>query len=630
MRLRTAIIVSTSVLTVGGLGITVASGATPIWNANDLPAPYLTLDCPPDLELGDAGSLKGTLLDEAGKSIGKHAVTVTRNDEFAGATVVGTAETAANDGSFADLSDTPANRGNQTYEVTFDATDAWAESKAQCTTDVHGTDTTLSAAGPTGVVTGDEVEVTGQLETASGDPVSEATIAATDTVDGTKTTLEQVETDADGGYTVTVPSITTGDHTIDLTYHGDKLLEPADHQFEVSAQQDATMLAIDPVNQRFAGKNIAVSGTLTTGNGDPLADAPITATDTVGSNPATDLAETTTDSDGKFTVTVPNAEPGEHRVDISYAGQGANKEAAGQVEFELRYETKLTLDGPDSLPAEPGPMTFVITLTDGDNAAVANAEVRVDDGGDWQRIKNTDENGQAQLKKFNVSNKTPLRIEVTYAGDSTHWESSKARTWKALPEYTFTQDKPRYRAGDVASFSVTTPDQTVPTTITLKPHGRPAISITPSSDSNETVFTRKMLRNSTLTITTESTDLYEAGSAEYSIRVAPRIDQTLMGWYDQSEDTYLVRASRDPRLKASVLPSRPGRCLTAYVQKFIDSRYQTVQTSACRRLSIDSEASFTLTGNPRPGARFRMRFESPADDMNIAGHGSWINLRFTN
>jgi 5-hydroxyisourate hydrolase-like protein (transthyretin family) len=628
MRLRTAVIVSTSVITVGGLGITVASGATPIWKADDLPAPNLTLDCPETLELGDAGSLAGTLQDETGKSIGKHDVTVTRDDEFAGATIVGTVQTAANDGSFDGLSDTPVNRGIQDYEVTFAATDAYAEAKGQCTTDVHGTDTTLTAAGPTGVATGDRVEVTGQLETAAGDPVSEAPITAIDNLDGTTTTLEEATTDADGGYTVTVPSITTGEHKIDIEFHGDEVLEPTTHQFEVTAQQDGTSLTVDPVNQRFAGEDIAVGGTLTTASGDPLSDAPITATDTVGGT-TTDLTDTTTDSEGGFTVTVPSAEPGEHRVDISYAGQGPNKAATGQVEFETRYETKLTLTGPDSLPAEPGPMTFTITLTDGAGAAMANAEVKLDDGGDWQRITNTDENGQARLTRFKVSNEKPLRIEVTYAGDSTHWESSKARTWKATPQYMFKQDKAQYVAGDEASFSVTTPDQTLPTTITLKPHGRPAISITPSSDSNETAFTRKVMRNSTLTVSTEATGEYEAGTAEYPIRVAPQINQTLQGWYDQSGDTYLVRTSRDPRLTAKVIPSRPGRCVKAKVQKLIDGVYQTVQTSTCRLLNVDSETSFTLVKNPRPGARFRMRFESPADDMNIAGHGSWTNIRFT-
>jgi Carboxypeptidase regulatory-like domain len=372
-----------------------------------------------------------------------------------------------------------------------------------------------------------------------------------------------------------------------------------------------------------------VVGNLTTAKGEPLADATITATDTVDGT-TTDLAETTTDSEGDFTVTAPSADAGEHQIDISYAGQGPNKAVTHQVDVTVKHATKLVLEGPGSLPVEPGPMTFRVTLTDGDDAAVAGAEVRFSDGGAGQRVQTTDANGKVQFTKFKVSDQAPLRIEVSYAGDATHWESSKAKTWKAMPEYSFEQDKPRYVAGDEAALSVTTPDQSVPTTITLKPHGRPAVTITPATDSNQTAFTRKMLRNSTLTVTTEATDLYQAGSAEYAIRVAPRIDQTLIGSYDQSGDTYLVHASRDPRLKATVLPSRPGRCLTAYVQKYTNGRYQTVQTSACRRLSVDSQASYTLTGNPQPGTRYRMRFGSPADDLNIAGNGTWTNLRFTN
>ena len=82
-------------------------------------------------------------------------------------------------------------------------------------------------------------------------------------------------------------------------------------------------------------------------------------------------------------------------------------------------------------------------------------------------------------------------------------------------------------------------------------------------------------------------------------------------------------------MTAKVLPARPGRCVTAVVQKNINGTYTTVKR-ACRVLNIDSAASYTLIGNPLVGAKFRMRFESAADDMNIAGHGEWTYLRFTN
>jgi 5-hydroxyisourate hydrolase-like protein (transthyretin family) len=627
MRLRTAVIVSACVITVGGLGITVASGATPIFDSDEPPAPDLALDCPPTLELGDTGSLKGTLLDETGKPIGRQEVTVTRDDEFGGPTPVGTVTTTANDGTFADLSDLPVNRGNQDYVVTFAGDTHHAAASAECTTDVHGTNSTLDAVEPTSVAVGDDVQVTGTLETASGEPVAGATITATDTVEGTDMELEEATTDADGAYTVAVPSIALGSHTIDFSYLGDEVIEPSDDNVTITLADDTT-ITTEPVGRMDAGKDIKVVGHLESAKGEPLADATITATDTVDGT-TTDLAETTTDSEGDFTVTAPTAAAGEHQIAISYAGQGPNKPVTHQVDVTVKHETKLALDGPESLPAEPGPMTFKVTLTDGDNAAVADAEVRFNDGGAGQRVKNTDANGKVQFTRFKVSDNAPLRIEVTYAGDSTHWESSKARTWRAMPEYAFESDQARYVAGDEGAFTVTTPDQTVPTTIKLKPHGRPAITITPASDSNQTAFTRTMLRNSTLTVSTESTDLYQAGSADYAVRVAPRIDQELLGSYDQSGDTYLVHANRDPRLRATVTPSRPGRCLTAYVQKFTGGRYQAVQTSACRRLSVDSQASYTLTGNPSPGARFRIRFGSPADDMNIAGNGTWTNLRFT-
>jgi hypothetical protein len=55
---------------------------------------------------------------------------------------------------------------------------------------------------------------------------------------------------------------------------------------------------------------------------------------------------------------------------------------------------------------------------------VAGAEVRLDDGGDGQRVKSTDADGRVQFTKFKVSNDKPLPIEVSYALNAgKHWRS---------------------------------------------------------------------------------------------------------------------------------------------------------------------------------------------------------------
>ena len=626
MRVRTAAAISTSVLTLGGLGITVASGATPIWNAEESPASNLTLACPETLELGGTGSLSGTLTGDASEPIARHDVQITRTDDFGEQPVDLGADRTRNDGVFDKLTDTPVNRGNQIYAVRFGGNDTYAATSAECLTDVHGTDTEMSADQPSGVTIGEDVEVTGQLTTPAGEPVSGAEIEAKDTVDGQPpSSLTTTPTDSEGGFTVTAESVAAGQHTISFSYGGDQVLEPTTKlvKFDVVS---GTGLTLEPVEQTFAGEDIAVNGSLTNGAGEPLSGATITGTDTVGGT-TTDLTETTTDSAGAFTVTVPNAAPGQHAVDLSYAGQGSNKPATGQTEFEVKYETTLTLTGPDDLPTEPEDVTFTIKLTD-PNGPVAGARVVLNDGGTWEQGTRTDANGQAAYTKPGVSDEVPLRIDVTYAGDNAHWESSIHKIWKATPRYALTKDKVRYTAGDLASLTLTTPNGSLPTSIELKPYRRPAVAITPSGNA-ETAFSQTMFRNSTLTISTEATDRWRAGSRTFTIKVGPQINQTLVGSYGMSGETYLVRTTRDPRLDAKVLPARPGRCAKAVVQKYVDGSYTTVK-STCRLLDVDSMASFKLIVDPRAGAKFRMRFESPADDMNIAGHGEWTNIRFTN
>jgi hypothetical protein len=629
MRVRTAVAVTTLLGTLGALSAAVASGATPIWNFDDLPAPNLTLTCPAELELGAGGDVSGSLTDaDTGDPIAHSTVQIARSDAFGDPVLLGD-ERTANDGSFGPLSDTPANRGDQTYEVIFGGDADYAPASATCTAPVHGTDASIVTDDVPTVAPGEDVSVVGQL-TADGDPVAGVEVAATDTVDGqSPTELDATPTDDTGRFTVTVPSIAAGSHTIDISYAGDQVLEPATHRVSVALTHD-TMLTLDSPPHPLAGEDLVVEGNLVTASGDPVSDAEITATDAIDGQPATDLTAATTDSEGGFAIAVPSATAGRHQIDVSYAGGGANEATSQQVEVDVKHETTLTLDGPDTLPAEPGPMTFEITLTDGDGAPVADAVVELNDGDDWLRSKHTDVDGKATYTKLGVTNEVPLQIKVTYAGDSTHWEASTDHTWRAVPQYALTKDKARYVAGDLASFAVTTPDRDLPTSITLKAYRRPAVSITPSGDSNETQFSRKMYRNSTLTVSTEATDEYRAGSRTFTIRVSPQIKQSLTGWYDTSGDTFLVRTTRDPRLDAKVLPARPGRCVKAVVQKYIDGSYRTVQTSSCRLLDVESSASFKLVKDPQPGARFRMRFDSPADDMNIAGHGDWTYIRFTN
>ena len=624
MRVRTAAAISISVLTLGGLGITVASGATPLFEA-DLPAPGLTLDCPKNIALGDDASLTGALSGSADKPTGRQDVTITRTDEFGAPPVSVSTELTAAKGEFGPVTNTPANRGENTYQVAFGGNKDYAAASQTCDTKVQGTATTMTADDPDAVAVGDDLKITGELKTASGG-VADAKITATDTVGGSKTNLADAKTDKDGAFTVTVPAIAVGEHKIDFAYAGDELLEPAKADTSVTLEAGTT-LAVDPVDPMVAGKDVKVTGTLVAENGNPVAGATITATDTVGGT-STALADATTDADGTFTVTAPKVSAGRHVIDLSYAGDPPNKPASAQVTFPAKFETKLTLSGPTDLPATPETVTFTIKLTDGDGAPVADARVVLNDGGTWDQGAKTGADGTATYTKPGVSDEAPLRIDVTYAGDDTYWESSIHDIWKGTPRFTLARDKKVYTAGDTASYTLKSSNGSLPTTISLKPFKRPAIPV-PPSDTGETAFTQDMFRNSTLTISTEATDRWKAGTRSFTIKVGPRINQTLAGSYDQTGDTYLVRKTRDPQLTAKVTPARPGHCVTAVVQKNVNGTYTTVKRS-CQVLNTDSTASYKLEGNPAAGAKFRIRFESAADDMNIGGKGDWINLQFTN
>ncbi|MBO0845304.1 MAG: hypothetical protein J2P22_07825, partial [Nocardioides sp.] len=309
---------------------------------------------------------------------------------------------------------------------------------------------------------GQDLVVGGRLTTGTGAPVPGATIQATDTVDDQPAAdLGSATTGDDGRFQVTVPSAAAGSHRLEFAYLGDDLHESAAQQIDVQLT-NGTVLVTDALPARSdAGRDVIVGGRLTDASGDPLAQAEVAATDVVGTGPSTDLAPATTNAEGRFQVTVPGAAAGLHHVDLRYAGDQTNDSATHRVDIQVKHKTTLTLSGPKTLPAQPTDETFEIALTDSTGTPVPGATVEVSDGTDWRRSKETDADGTARLVLQDLTNQVPLKLKVTYPGDETHWNATRQHTWQAVPHYTFTKDQAHYTAGQVAAFSIGTPDRTL-------------------------------------------------------------------------------------------------------------------------------------------------------------------------
>jgi len=480
----------------------------------------------------------------------------------------------------------------------------------------------------------------GLSDPTTGAPIADQTVRIMRADEFTEPVLvAEVQTASDGLFgNLYDAAVNRGTQTYVATFNGNETYAPATVSCQAKVWGTRTEIVADPVPDVSHGADLVVSGRLKTKAGDPIAGVTIRATNTRDFEPAVDLAATTTDANGRFSITAPNVQTGWNSVDVAYAGDHELEPATHDFGTRVKYDTVMTVTGPDQVP-DSGEATYVVTLTDGEGTPIPHVMIdtfarqigrfccAIPDGGGF-----TDENGQFIILHKNLALGWPLRVGASYMGNNTYWGSGGSHITKGIPRFRHETDRSSYVAGQRARFLIT------PTTmgawpmtkqITLTEDGRDPVSIVPSPWSRKAKFSRVLSRNTVVTVSTGETNYFVAGSKTFAVPVSPRLTQSLAGSYDRSGQTHLVHLTRDPRLDVKVQPNRSGRCVYALVQKYVNGNFRTVQRSDCRHLSTRSKASYELRVSPQPGTKYRLRFESPADDMNAAGSGQWTVLRFT-
>ena len=317
----------------------------------------------------------------------------------------------------------------------------YAKNSTTVTVTVSKINTTADVSIPENITVGDNSTVNVVLP-------ADATGNVTVKVDGEVVDTVPVK---DGNADVTIPSMSAGNHTVEIAYSGDGKYNPINETKDITvSKNDITPEITIPSDMRF-GDNATVDIKLPD-------DASGNVTLTVDG----EVADTVPVANGTASVKLPALDAGNHTAEIAYSGDDKYKPASKTTTIAVNKDsTNIVAD--DVTAIYKVDKYLVITLKDSKGNPLANASVTVD----LNTIKNytTDENGQIKIKVSNLLPKT-YNAKITFAGNNNYLGSDATANVvvkKATPKIT----------AKAKTFKTTT--KTKKYTITLKDNDGKAI-----------------------------------------------------------------------------------------------------------------------------------------------------------
>jgi len=299
-----------------------------------------------------------------------------------------------------------------TLEVGDD--EIYAKNSTTVTVTVNKINTTADVSIPENITVGDNSTVNVILP-------ADATGNVTVKVDGEVVDTVPVK---DGNADVTIPSMSAGNHTVEIAYSGDGKYNPVTETKDITvSKNDITPEITIPSDIEF-GDNATVDIKLP-------GDATGNVTLTVGG----EVVDTVPVANGTASVKLPALDAGNHTVEIDYSGDDKYKPASKTATIAVNKDST-NITASDVTATYKVDKYLVITLKDSDGNPLANATVTVD----LNTIKNctTDKNGQIKIKVSNLLPKT-YSAKISYAGNDNYIGSNataKVVVKKATPKIT--------------------------------------------------------------------------------------------------------------------------------------------------------------------------------------------------
>ena len=299
-----------------------------------------------------------------------------------------------------------------TLEVGDD--EIYAKNSTTVTVTVNKINTTADVSIPENITVGDNSTVNVVLP-------ADATGNVTVKVDGEVVDTVPVK---DGNADVTIPSMSAGNHTVEIAYSGDGKYNPINETKDITvSKNDITPEITIPSDIEF-GDNATIDVKL-----------PDDATGNVTLTVDGEVADTVPVANGTASVKLPALDAGNHTAEIAYSGDDKYKPASKTTTITVNKDST-NITASDVTATYKVDKYLVITLKDSKGNPLANATVTVD----LNTIKNytTDKNGQIKIKVSNLLPKT-YNAKITFADNNNYLGSdatAKIVVKKATPKIT--------------------------------------------------------------------------------------------------------------------------------------------------------------------------------------------------
>ncbi|MEE0902374.1 MAG: Ig-like domain repeat protein, partial [Methanobrevibacter sp.] len=233
----------------------------------------------------------------------------------------------------------------------------------------------------------------------------------------------------DGSADVTIPSMSAGNHTVNVSYSGDDNYKSSSKTATLSVAKDSTNLTAANVTATYNINKYLVI-TLKDSKGNPLANSTVT----VDLNGAKNY---TTDENGQVKVKVSNLVPKTYSAKITFDGNGNYLGSDATAKVVVKKATPKITANAKTFKTTTKTKKYTITLKDNTGKAIKNAKVYLKVNGKTYKAT-TNSKGKATFKITKLDKKGTFKATITYKGSKYYNNVTKKAnikvisTWKTI------------------------------------------------------------------------------------------------------------------------------------------------------------------------------------------------------
>ena len=300
--------------------------------------------------------------------------------------------------------------GNATVIVAFDGNEKYAAVSRNITVSVSKQDANINVSMPENVTVGDNSTVNVVLP-------DDATGNVTVNVDG-----EVVDTVAvtDGSAEVTIPSLSVGNHTVEIAYSGDDKYNSASKTATITVNKDSTNIASADVSATYKVNKYLVIN-LTDSKGNPLANSTVTVELSTAKN-------YTSDENGQIKVKVSSLVPKTYTAKITFKGDDKYSGSNTTAEVTVKKATAKITAKAKTFKTTTKTKKYTVTLK-ANGKALKNKWVYLKVNGKKYKAK-TNSKGKATFKITQLNKAGKFKATVTFKGNDYYKKATKKTTIK--------------------------------------------------------------------------------------------------------------------------------------------------------------------------------------------------------